>query len=684
MKASFNKYIFGLWLVFQLQASTILIAQDNSLSGRVTNAITKLPVPAGTIITAKVPIVDNSNPKGFRKIDKNFITQESGFYSITIEKSLKLTDISITKVRGYGIRQNVQPDNKDIWVIPTKEYSLNVLDHNGLPMNAYLQFGQKNHAIENGRGTLTTTTNITTGFPLSVYIEKPTLIKGTFVVQHVSKTGQNKGQAYWIRGANNQINIHLPVTNTLQTYRVKNKNKLLKNLKIELQHNNKIITTDSLGHLRIPLILRNSTIGVDGYEIIDIDENNNILTKKTGKVSKSKETPKDSTRKARIEKSLNQLGNIDQKWKLKTDSLKKAIDLLSKKETISATEVKQLTKQIDDFKQNFQKDIADFRGELLAAFFPNNEKLQKQYGKIDTIITFDYLKILVKNIAKEKQEKNKANRWLYASTILSLLIIIGGIIRHSRKSHVLVTKISTKAKQLDEQVTQLRSQENLIRLLLNEMKHRAGNDLVSIKSEINSIHYQITDKEARKYLHEVEGNIDKLMDIQNSLNYSFTTNEQSDQLELSDIKFNLNQITNTLCNFHFDKSSRPSVNINVQTNALTESRFTLIGFCAFELINNACKYAFTGKDTAISSSISVELSEEANGVSLIISNNGHSMPRELFDEKKEFLFGKIRNSKGMNIVRRITEVENGYFRILTAGIHDEITEGSKFQCIYKY
>ena len=235
-------------------------------------------------------------------------------------------------------------------------------------------------------------------------------------------------------------------------------------------------------------------------------------------------------------------------------------------------------------------------------------------------------------------------------------------------------------KEMVVQKEEIGKQSNLINLLLNENQHRVGNDFVAMYAKVAAIGDVQLNENARQLVEETKKRITEAIELQNLLSYPFHKQKQNcNQHEIHD---RLHAIAHTLYELHFDKSDIHSLAIRNEVTHMDKNHLTMVAFCVFELVKNACKHAFKGKAVDYPANIDITLTEINKVVTLILKNNGKSLSPSLFDETGKFNFKKHNVNKGMNIVQAITTREGGSFTICTAGVHPDIEEGSMFICTF--
>ncbi|OJJ16389.1 hypothetical protein BKI52_34435 [marine bacterium AO1-C] len=678
------------WLgVLCLLGSTLLAQGQGDMRtkvGRIIDQATGKGVPNVRIIV-RIPKTQSGikTKQPFR-----IRTDKDGFYRIPIEVKFSDSDITIENIEGY---EPVGPENalKEIAVrqVTSKSRSYELIlegKNNQKIRKAYFIFNRNSFPFElSGKFSFRTEAYILDLMPLEIEIRGMGKASGKFTV-YKKGIGKDGKWLYWTRegkGDKQVIRFRLPITESPQRYQVRNsQGDVLKNYQLVLQHNGEKIYTDQNGYFSLQMHLEKSDISNPRDEVDRVD--GKVIHMNTNLVI-FEETKIDSVK---LEKGLKDFQKGSQVLTQERDSLLKELAALKYETRISNDKIDYFEKKIQSFERKYLELINRFKKEVLAGLASNDINLTKQ----DTIVNLDQFREYLDYYRRAKATQDRVRQvqvYTIVSTIVGLLAIVGLLLwsrkLNKQKNKVLKaqkTLLEKQSIQLGDQVNQLNSQEHLIKLLLSEMKHRAGNDLISIQAKISMVRRQVEDEQAKEHLKEARDHIRKLIDIQESLSYSFSNRGEEGIINKSETELRLRNIANTLFNFHFDSKNYPNLTLLVEINDLVKSRFTLVSFCAFELINNACKYAIR-RDKATTHSISIVLERAQGFLRLMVSNSGQGIEEELF-ENELFVFGRLSSFKGLNIVKKITELEKGDFKIYTTGVHTEITEGSRFECTYKY
>jgi len=679
MKKSYGTLVFMSisLLVLSLGFSEAAWGQDSThvMVFRVKNEATGKGL-ANATLKVKVPISSTEfkqNP---------YPTKEGGYCFIKIDKVLPLSKIKVLSIDGYNIVRRTNR-GKNIWVKKTvataTKYQLILKGLNKQPItNAHFKFGTENFSFdEEGKLPFNIQYHFLDQVPVKIDVGGIGYASGVFTV-YKEGSGKEGKYMYWTKeNGGKTIKITLPILEKPWQYIVQNsRGERAVNYPIILSHNDTTIKTSQDGSILLRMKLEQPSIK-DVLENISRVDGNTIDIKKIVKLGSLDVTNRVDTIK--LQQKLKELEAENKRLVKEKESLIAEIKSYEKKDVISKSEIQRLKTKVEKLQLDYLQFINKFKKEILMDLASGDRKLQEQLSVSDTIVnqaTFmGYLDAIVKAQAKQKSLQQR-NFYLALSTIIFLLTIVGLLFWFRRRD-------KKNNQKLAEQLSQLNSQENLIKLLLREMKHRIGNDLITIQSKVSSINKKVKDKEAKKYLQETQKHIGKLLDIQESLSYSFSHEDQTSELSKQEMDSRLSNIVSTLFNFHFEKQNCPEFDLRVGIDNLIKSRFTLIGFCIFELVNNACKYALKNCESTSPQKVTIDLMQSTSHIMLVMENTGHGIESELF-KNGEFLYDNVSSKQGMKIIRKITEVESGWFKIYTAGVHAEITEGSRFECTYKY
>jgi YesN/AraC family two-component response regulator len=250
-------------------------------------------------------------------------------------------------------------------------------------------------------------------------------------------------------------------------------------------------------------------------------------------------------------------------------------------------------------------------------------------------------------------------------------------------NQALEEKVHARTQELKGAYEEMHAQNDFTKLLMHEMRHRVGNDLMAIYLKVNRVYETLTDPKSQQQLQTVRDYLAKLISVRNFLDYTPSLQAASENLPNNAIVGYFDEMAETLQSFYFEQSNQPHIELAIEVATLEKHRLTLIGFCAFELMTNACKYAFKDKDRqTLPAQITVTLHKQAQEIKLTVANNGISMPAELFGEHKQYLFDKT-HRKGLKIIKGLVGLDQGHLQVYTAGVHPHLSVGTRFECIFK-
>ncbi|OJJ16388.1 hypothetical protein BKI52_34430 [marine bacterium AO1-C] len=719
MNVSFNKSLFltnGLWIYLCLVPYWVQAQSDIRIKvGRIIDQATGRGLPNVRVLV-RIPKTESGikTKQPFRTR-----TDQDGFYRIPIEAKFPDSEITIENIEGY---EPIGPENaiKEIAVRQvtsrSRNYELIVEGKNNQKIRkAYFIFNRNSFPFEpSGKFSFRTEAQILDLMPLEIEVQGVGKASGKFTV-YKKGIGKDGKWLYWTRDQGEikqTIKFKLPITESLQRYRVKNiRGEILKNYPIVLRHNGKKIYTNQEGYFSIQMKLDKSDIGnprdeVDQVDGLNIQMHTTLATYKEKKIDSVK-----------LNKGLKNFERGTKALKEERDSLLSELSAMKYETKISNHKIDYFEKKIQSFERKYLELINRFKKEVLAGLASNDPNMTIK----DTIVNLDqfheYLDYYKK--AKSTQDRvRQAQVYTIVSVIVGLLAIVGLLFwsrrRNKQKNKVLKaqkallesqkTELEQKKGQLEQQATtledqntrlekqtnrlenqkkQLERQADLIKVLLSEVKHRGGNDLIAIWSMLSNINLSINDAIVKKRLEKAKVYIENLIEVRNSLSYTFDREKQVGDQSSDQMQRELIKIANALFNFHFDEKNHPTFDLSLEVKNVNEGLFKLVSFCVFELINNACKYALKDNGT-LPQKVAVTLKQEDEWLKLLVSNTGRGIEEiELFDGQN-FSFDKLKDNKGMNIIRRITGLEQGSFQVRTKGIHSEVLEGSMFECSYKY
>ncbi|MFD1343150.1 ATP-binding protein [Litorisediminicola beolgyonensis] len=175
-------------------------------------------------------------------------------------------------------------------------------------------------------------------------------------------------------------------------------------------------------------------------------------------------------------------------------------------------------------------------------------------------------------------------------------------------------------------------------LLMQELHHRTGNNLALIVALIRMSKSQAEQDETQQVLAELEVRVGSLAKAHELMQRSTDVGK----IDLSEMLHNVAGTTERAL-------SGGAVNVSIEVSCDTlqlESRFAVdIGLIIGELITNAFKYAFVGRDKG---RIRVEVTGDLeHGITLVISDNGVGLPADAERPERS-------NSLGWRMIRTLT------------------------------
>ena len=614
----------------------------------------------------------------------------SGSFSIQINDRFQERNdlIQILDIPGFQNGQDLSDISSiDVWPVTRYKVILKGRDQSRItPKKGYLKMGDLVIPLNNrGEGVLSSIID-PKELPMlqfKVVLEGNNNFKGVFDVYNViHQFGRKK--SYW-RRVKGTIAIVLPFINNQVKYLVKNKkNKILSNHEFTLTYNRNIVKTDENGYLYIKMILNDDLIRSSDNEKVKVI---NSASGRIIEVDKEIKTEKELA----LEKVVRKLE--EEKLVIEKERQQLFTDLtrLSREKTVSQQQIEQLNKKIQNLQNRMSKSLSDFKRELLGVLLPDNMALRKKYQlKSDTSLSITTFKELIEELDKKEKARNEAKIklerkkqelektrvlfWKRSVIILciTLAFIIWFFIRQ-RNANQRLSVVNSK----------LIANELLVKLLINELNHRVANELRTLKSTLERKANRIQNRTLKKILNQAAKQIKKLEDVQYALDYSVLYRERQEKLSQDKVKFKVQEIARAICDFYAENQITTLVKTDIES--IEKKKFMLIGVCVFELVHNACKYAFEFEEDNFEPKIEINLKENDGFFVLEVINNGNGFIKELFDnEKKELNFkGLDEGSRGMHIIQQITEVENGLLEIQTVDIHSDINEGSCIKCFYQ-
>jgi two-component sensor histidine kinase len=272
----------------------------------------------------------------------------------------------------------------------------------------------------------------------------------------------------------------------------------------------------------------------------------------------------------------------------------------------------------------------------------------------------ELIKAKDKEVADQK-EKNK-NQWIVFSIVGSVLLtFLGMLVYANRQKNKLNIQLSVQKEAIAQKNSIIDSALKEKEVLLKEIHHRVKNNLQVISSLLNLQSKGITDEHAKQVLEDGKERIQAIALIHHRLYQNEVLSYITMQDYLPDL---INQLKRTYV------SDEKHIRTNIETNEVRISMDTAVplGLIVCEMITNAYKHAFQGRDTG---EIKVELKPSSNAsyFELTIEDNGVGI--------KEGINFPLEGSLGAEIITALSEQLNGELFLTSS------EEGTKFKLIFQ-
>ncbi|OJJ16057.1 hypothetical protein BKI52_35395 [marine bacterium AO1-C] len=372
-----------------------------------------------------------------------------------------------------------------------------------------------------------------------------------------------------------------------------------------------------------------------------------------------------------LEEGTEKIKALKDDFNAQLDTFERKLDTLKTRKFVDRKALNQLAQDFASYRQKMQKEIRRITNAMIITLIPDNDSLRQKLLQepIDTVLSFLNRKREEIQQLKEAQaiQKRRSNQTILTISIAGALIIFLVIMWYLRR-----LRVSNR---------NLASQNTLINLLIGEVNHRVKNNLFSISSKLRNSHLKAQNEAAKTTLEELIEFTSKLSQLQAKLDFTFFSTDQK-MLHGFQIERDLEDMVNTVVGTSL-LNPKPSIQIHTDLNGLRNDYFSIIGFCAFELANNICKYAFSNSE-AVPRQMNIVLTKRGSYICLQLQDNGKGMPVELFDTQGKFNFEQLNSSKGLRIIHHLTILQKGNFVIKTAKIHQEPNQGAYFECNFKF
>ncbi len=212
----------------------------------------------------------------------------------------------------------------------------------------------------------------------------------------------------------------------------------------------------------------------------------------------------------------------------------------------------------------------------------NVDALLAQFNDMISILILEEQTLL----QTRRVEQNKTDR-LVGQIILGSLAIISGLLLNTE----LEQHVAERTKELEEAKISLEEENLRVESLLRDLHHRVGNSLQLVASFLSLQANQVDGEEAKSTLRAARGRVLSIAATQRRLamntNHEVVASRHFIEQIVADLKTNLNfdqNIDITTDVGDFDIPSRDAVTIGVLVS---------------EMVTNAAKYAFTGRDRGL-------------------------------------------------------------------------------------
>ncbi|MBU1001843.1 MAG: response regulator [Proteobacteria bacterium] len=215
-------------------------------------------------------------------------------------------------------------------------------------------------------------------------------------------------------------------------------------------------------------------------------------------------------------------------------------------------------------------------------------------------------------------------------------------------------------RKLEQEIVERQAAQEQIRtsleekeVLLKEIHHRVKNNLQIISSLLYLQSQQIKDPETRELFMQSRDRVRSMALVHEKL-------YQSDDLARIDYKSYLMTITKTMMQTYREESRKVRLDLDLEQIYLPVDSAIPCSLLVNELLTNAMKHAFKGRDSGV---ISINLRREGESIELKVSDNGSGFPKDLDFRKTETL--------GMQLVVNLVGQLRGE-------IQEDFTDGTAF------
>jgi two-component sensor histidine kinase len=267
----------------------------------------------------------------------------------------------------------------------------------------------------------------------------------------------------------------------------------------------------------------------------------------------------------------------------------------------------------DAYKNNM--DYQEKRGNFKEAY--EYSKLYRLYA--DSLFSSDKDELMLEMLTKydtEKKEKeialkdleilgNAERQKLFVLIIVLVFLILAAV------AYVAFTKSKTN-RELKDKGAIIQKALDEKEVLLKEIHHRVKNNLQVVSSLLSIQSRDITDEKALEAVNESRNRVKSMAIIHQNL-YS------EDNLTGIDLKSYVTKLAGSLFNSYKVDQDEIEFVTDIDEMILDVDTTIPMGLILNELITNALKYAFVGRETGL---LKVSLKEQAGGLELIVQDNG--------------------------------------------------------------
>ena len=287
----------------------------------------------------------------------------------------------------------------------------------------------------------------------------------------------------------------------------------------------------------------------------------------------------------------------------------------------------------------------------------NRENIQK-FVRTEMNYEFDKKETL----ARQSEQKQIVIRNAFIAGFVFVLILSILIFSGYRSKQKTNFELDIKNKKIETAILTIEKQKEMVdeknnslqrllidkELLLKEIHHRVKNNLQIISSLLNLQSSTMTDKKVINALKQSQSRVNTMAILHNKLYQTEDFSNVSISKYIAQLVSSISDSFKTEdCNIEFKIDADERIKFNIDT-AIP------LGLIINELITNAFKYAFIGKDKGI---ISIELHRsEGNNFRFTFGDNGSGLPNN-FKEK-------LSQSIGLELVEMLVKQLNGSLEII--------------------